>query len=82
MRSLSEGESTLLDNSMLLFGSTIKDGNRHDEHNLPVILAGKGGGTIRPNRRLTIPQYTPLCNLYVSMLNRIAFKQTNSAILR
>ncbi|MCH9656763.1 MAG: DUF1552 domain-containing protein [Planctomycetes bacterium] len=74
MRSLSEGESTLLDNSMLLFGSTIKDGNRHDEHNLPVILAGKGGGTIRPNRRLTAPKDTPLCNLYVSMLNRMGIK--------
>jgi len=74
MRSLSEGESTLLDNSMLLFGSTIKDGNRHDEHNLPLILAGKGGGTIRPNRRLAAPKDTPLCNLYMSMLDRMGIK--------
>ena len=74
MRSLSEGESTLLDNSMLLFGSTIKDGNRHDEHNLPVILAGRGGGTIRPGRRLTAPKDTPLCNLYVSMLQRMGIQ--------
>lgn len=71
MKSLKEGEGTLLDNSLLLFGSTIKDGNRHDEHDLPLILAGRGAGAVRPGRRLTFEQDTPLCNLYLAMLHQM-----------
>ncbi len=71
MRSLREGDSTLLDNSMVFFGSTIRDGNKHDTENLPLILAGRGGGTIRSGRRLTLPGRTPLCNLYVAMMQRM-----------
>ena len=68
MKSLKEGETTLLDNSMIVFGSTLKDGNRHEIENLPVILAGRGKGAVRPGRRLRAPAKTPLCNLYLSML--------------
>ena len=68
MRSLSEGESTLLDNSMVFFGSTLRDGNRHDTENLPLLFAGKGGGTVRTGRRLIAPERTPLCNLYLKMM--------------
>lgn len=71
MKGLSEGDSTLLDNSMLLFGSTLKDGNRHTEEDLPLILAGKGGGTIRSGRRLRAQPDTPLCNLHLAILNRM-----------
>lgn len=71
MKSLDEGGSTLLDNSQILFGSTIKDGNKHHEKDLPLILAGKAGGQIRSGRRLTASKETPLCNLYVSMMNNM-----------
>lgn len=71
LQGLSEGESTLLDNCQILYGSTIKDGNKHWEENLPLILGGGGAGTIRPGRIVRAPQETPLCNLYVSMLNRM-----------
>src|SRR5690606_9965842 len=64
MQGLDEGGSSLLDNSMIMFGSSLKDGNRHDEHNLPLILAGSGAGTIRPGRRVRAAEDTPLCNLY------------------
>ncbi|MCA9052952.1 MAG: DUF1552 domain-containing protein [Planctomycetaceae bacterium] len=70
MQALDEGGTSLLDNSIVLFGSTIRDGNRHDEKNLPLLLAGKGQGTIRPGRRLRAPQDTPLCNLYLTLLDR------------
>ena len=50
MKSLDEDGSSLLDNSMVLFGSSIKDGNRHTERDLPLILAGKGQGALRPGR--------------------------------
>jgi hypothetical protein len=71
MQSIREGERTLLDNSMVLFGAGMRDGNAHDPHNLPLILAGGGGGTIASGRHLFYPKNTPLCNLYRSMLTRL-----------
>ena len=67
MQGLDEGGSTLLDNCMLMFGSSLKDGNKHDNHDLPILLAGKAGGAIRPGRRIREEEDTPLCNLYVTM---------------
>jgi hypothetical protein len=69
MKNLDEGGSSLLDNSMLLFGGSIKDGNNHNHHNLPLVLAGKAGGALRPGRRVRAPKDTPFCNLFVSMLD-------------
>jgi len=71
LHSTPEGQGTLLDNSMILFASGFRDGNRHDPHNLPLILAGRAGGTINPGRHLVYERNTPLCNLYTSMLNRM-----------
>jgi hypothetical protein len=69
LRSIQEGERTLLDNSMIMCGSSLSDGNRHDPNNLPILLGGKGGGRIQSGRHLASPANTPLCNLYVSMLH-------------
>jgi hypothetical protein len=71
MRSIHEGNGTLLDNSMILFGSSISDGDRHNPSNLPIILAGRGGHTIQTGRHIASPNETPLCNLYASMLDRM-----------
>lgn len=71
LKSIREGERTLLDNSMVLFGAGMRDGNAHDPHNLPIVLAGRGGGTIEPGRHLVYEKNTPLCNLYRSMLTRM-----------
>jgi hypothetical protein len=68
LRSIQEGERTLLDNSMVMCGSSLSDGNRHDPNNLPILLGGKGGGRIQTGRHIASPSNTPLCNLYVSML--------------
>ncbi len=70
LKAVTEGESNLLDNSMVLYGSGISDGNRHDHHNLPILLAGSAKGTITPGRHIAFPDQTPLCNLYLSMLER------------
>ena len=75
MKSLDEGGKSLLDNSMILFGATLKDGNRHDPENLPVLLAGGGKGTLRPGRRVRFAEKTPLCNLHLSMLHRLGVKE-------
>ena len=71
MKQIREGEGTLLDHSMVLFGSALRDGNRHDPHDLPTVLAGRAGGTLSPGRHLVYGKDTPLCNLYVSMLDRV-----------
>ena len=69
LRSMKEGESNVLENSMILFGSALSDGDRHDPHNLPLLLAGKGGGRIASGQHLQYTADTPLANLYVSMLD-------------
>ncbi|MBI3209493.1 MAG: DUF1552 domain-containing protein [Candidatus Solibacter usitatus] len=71
VKSIDEGGTSLLDNSMILFGSTLKDGNRHDPENLPLILAGRGKGSIRTGRRLRAAEKTPLCNLHLALLHRM-----------
>jgi hypothetical protein len=71
MKGIKEGEGTLLDHTMVMFGSSISDGNRHDPAGLPVLLAGRGGGTIVSGRHLAFPKGTPLCNLYTAMLERM-----------
>ena len=50
MKAVKEGDGTLLDNTMIVYGSGIGDGNRHNHDDLPVIVAGRGGGTITPGR--------------------------------
>ncbi len=71
LRSLKEGEGTLLDHSMIVLGAGMHDGNKHDPHNLPIILGGHGGGTIASGRHLVYEKNTPLCNLWKSMLTRV-----------
>jgi hypothetical protein len=75
VRSLDEGGTSLLDNSMILFGASLKDGNRHDPENLPLILAGRGKGALRPGRRLRAAPKTPLCNLHLAMLHRMGIME-------
>ena len=61
--------NSLLDNSMILFGSGMSDGNRHNPADLPILVGGRGGGAFAPGRHVASPDGTPLCNLYVSMLD-------------
>ena len=74
MKQIKEGDGTLLDNSMVLFGSCMKDGNAHDPHNLPLVLAGRAGGTLATGRHLVYEKDTPLCKLYIGMLDRMGAK--------
>lgn len=71
LRSIPDGDGTLLDHSMICYGSALSDGNRHNNENLPVLLAGRGGGTIDPGRHIRYEQETPMCNLFMSMLDRV-----------
>jgi len=66
----SDGGS-LLDHSMIVYGSAIEDGMSHAHHDLPVLLAGRGGGTLRSGRHIRYAKNTPMANLFLSMLDRM-----------
>ena len=69
LKSTPDGDGTLLDNCMLMYGSGLGDGNRHTHENVPVLLAGKGGGRFKPGRHIRYASGTPLTNLYAAMLD-------------
>jgi hypothetical protein len=71
MSAVREGEGTLLDHSMSALGSGNSDGNRHNHDDLPILLAGRGNGTLTPGRHMVLPGETPLNNLWLAMLNRM-----------
>ncbi|MFO0865800.1 MAG: DUF1552 domain-containing protein [Gemmataceae bacterium] len=71
MKNTREGDATLLDNVMLVYGSGNSDGNRHNHDDLPIALLGKGAGTIRAGRHIKYDRNTPLNNLWLSMLDRV-----------
>ncbi len=66
-----DGDGTLLDHSMIAYGSGNSDGNAHNHDDLPILLAGGGCGTLRTGRHVRYPMETPLANLWVSMLDRM-----------
>jgi hypothetical protein len=65
---------SVLDNSMIIYGCAMGDGNRHNHDDLPVVLAGGGGGTVTPGRHLKLKESTPMTNLYMAMLDRCGVK--------
>ena len=71
LKSIQDGDGPLLDSAMIVYGSGLSDGNRHQHHNLPVLLAGRGAGTFRTGRHLGYPGDTPMTNLYLAMLDRM-----------
>jgi hypothetical protein len=71
LKEIPEGTGTLLDNCMVMYGSGLSDGNRHRHDDLPIVLAGHGGGTLRTGRHLRLDRETPLNNLFLSLLDRM-----------
>ena len=68
LKATPDGEGTLLDNSMIMYGSSISDGNLHTHHDLPIVVAGGGAGQVKGNRHVIYPKETPLNNLLLTML--------------
>ncbi|MES2568914.1 MAG: DUF1552 domain-containing protein, partial [Verrucomicrobiota bacterium] len=77
LKSIPEGDGTLLDNCMLLYGAGLADGDAHAHDNLPLIMAGRGGGSILPGRHIRYSSETPMNNLLVSMLDRVGSPVAN-----
>jgi hypothetical protein len=71
LKSIKEGDGTLLSNSMIVYGAGLSDGNRHLHEDLPTLIAGNGGGKIKTGRRVVYRRETPMCNLYLSMMDRM-----------
>jgi hypothetical protein len=71
LKSIKEGEGTLLDNCMVVYGSGLADGNAHAHEDLPVLMAGRGGNTIETGRHIKFPSHTPMTNLYLSIMDRV-----------
>lgn len=71
LKTVKEGSGTLLDSCMIVYGSGISDGDRHNHDNVPILLAGKGGGTLLPGRHIRYRRETPLADLYLSLLDRM-----------
>ena len=72
MKSIPERDGkTLLDNTMILYGSALKNGNGHTTQNLPVLLAGRGGSKLNPGRRIVLPDETPITNLHLTLARNI-----------
>lgn len=70
MKSVREGDRTLLDNSLVYFGSEVADGNSHGHSDMPVVLAGRGGGAVTPGRHVRYGG-VPIANLFISMLQTV-----------
>ena len=71
LRTTQDGDGTLLDHSMVLYGSAISDGNQHNHTDLPIILAGGASGRLKGGRHLKNPRNTPMANLLIAMLDKL-----------
>ena len=71
LRSIPEGDGTVLDHSMIVYGSGLGDGNRHNHDDLPILMAGGGSGSLVPGRHIEYRADMPLNNLFLSMLDRM-----------
>ena len=74
LKTMREGSGTVLDNSMIVVGSAIADGNAHAHHDLPVLLCGAGAGAFTPGSHVQFPKETPMTNLYLTLLDRMSVK--------
>jgi hypothetical protein len=74
LQSTPEGDGTLLDHAMVVYGSGLSDGNRHTHEDLPVMVVGSGGGTFKTGRHIVYPTDTPMTNLYLTLLDRMGVR--------
>jgi len=70
LRSTPDGDGSLLDHSMIVYGSSIADGNLHTHVDLPVLLCGGGAGSVRGGRHIRYPKNTPMTNLLLTMMDK------------
>jgi Protein of unknown function (DUF1552) len=74
LKSVEDGGGSLVDHSMIVYGAGLADGNNHVHHDLPTVLVGRAGGYIRSGRRLVFRKETPMCNLFLTMMDRMGLR--------
>jgi hypothetical protein len=77
LKASQEGESNLLDNSMIVYGAGLSDGNRHLHEDLPTLLIGRGGGYFKPGRRVIFRRETPMTNFHLTLMDRMGVPTEN-----
>jgi hypothetical protein len=71
LKAAQEGDGSILDRSMIVYGAGLADGNAHTHHDLPTLIAGRGGNFIKSGRRIVFRKETPMCNLFLTMMERM-----------
>jgi hypothetical protein len=71
LKAAEESDGSVLDNSMIVYGAGLSDGNLHTHHDLPTLIAGRGGNSIQTGRRVVYRKETPMCNLHLTMMDRM-----------
>jgi hypothetical protein len=71
LKNTQEPGGSILDNSMIVYGAGLSDGNAHLHHDLPTMIAGRGGDFIKPGKRIMFRKETPMCNLFLTMMDRM-----------
>jgi len=71
LKAIKEGDGSLLDNTMLVYGAGLSDGNRHTHEDLPTMIVGKGGNNFKTGRRIVYRRETPMSNLFLTMMDRM-----------
>jgi hypothetical protein len=64
-----EGDGTVLDNSLIFYGAGMSDGQAHAPYPLPLVSIGRGGGTVKGDRHIVAPEWTPVANLWLGVAN-------------
>jgi hypothetical protein len=75
LRTTPDGDGNLLDHSVVLYGSSMSNGNQHDHDPLPILIAGGASGRLKGNRHLVTPAHTPMSNLMLSLLDTFGVRQ-------
>jgi hypothetical protein len=71
LKATPEGDATLLDNSMIVYGAGLSDGNRHTHHDLPTVVMGRGAGYLKAGRRMVFRKETPMSNFHRALMDRM-----------
>jgi hypothetical protein len=74
MKATPDGDGTLLDHTMIVYGSGLSDGNQHAHSDLPVVVAGRGDGSLKPGQHIAYEHGTPMTNLYLTLLDRVGVR--------
>ena len=79
MAATPDGDGSLLDHSIFMYGSNMSNSDRHNNYPLPNILVGGGCGTIKGGQHIVLPEHTPIANLHLTVLNKVGIAQEKFA---